>query len=89
MTALQVFSCRSDSAAQVDELLDELKKCDVSAMLKAFRLNRVFDLPERVIEISSTMSLEEVLRAAGNVQDGKTIVDTMCECPIVKNPLVR
>jgi hypothetical protein len=89
MNAVQVFSCRSDTSAHADELIEELKKCDVSAIHKAFRLNRIFDLPERVIEIASSLSLEEVVRAAGNVAGGKTMVDTMCACPIVTNPRVR
>jgi hypothetical protein len=61
----------------------------VRAVLSVFCLNLIFDLPERVIEIAAALSLEDVLRAAANVQGGQIIVDTMCACPIVKNPLVR
>jgi hypothetical protein len=89
MKLLHVYSCRADTQAHVDEFVRELRKRDSQVALNAFRLNAVFDLPERAVELAATLSIEEVLVVARKVQGGETMVDTMHPCPLVVNPLVR
>jgi hypothetical protein len=83
----QFFSCRADTQAHVDDFLRELQMCDPSVVLKSYHLNFVFDLPERAVEIASSLSLDEMMHVAGRVAGGATIVATLRDCPLVANPL--
>ncbi|MGZ5094097.1 MAG: hypothetical protein ACXWCY_13720 [Burkholderiales bacterium] len=89
MDAIHIFSCRADTQANVDQFVEELRKRDSRVALMAFRLNLIFDLPERAVEVAARLPMEEVLGAAREVPGGETMTDTMCACPLVTNPLVR
>ena len=84
---LQFFSCRADTQAHVDEFFQELRTCDPSVLLRSYHLNVLFDLPERAVEIATSLSLDEMMHVARRVAGGATLTATLRDCPLVVNPL--
>jgi hypothetical protein len=85
---LHFFSCRADKQAHADDFLQELRARDSAVKLKSYHLNSIFDLPERAVEVAADLSLDQIIRVAGRVAGGATIVATLRDCPLVVNPLV-